>query len=128
MNITTNHPASSYGVPVILDDAGEVMTRGNGVKAVKAKLRINNADMATLCNVSIRTVEGWLQNRHVNAAALNVMGDMIKPARPTQLIERLIERLEHYQAWRRDADTEQPNPTRLGLDLDAASELLKRIP
>jgi DNA-binding transcriptional regulator YiaG len=82
MKITTNHPASSYGVPVIIDDAGEVMTRSEGVKAVKAKLRINNADLATVCNVSIRTVEGWLQNRPINAAALNVMGDMLTPNQP----------------------------------------------
>ena len=77
MTITTQHPASSYGMPVILDDDGQVMDYPSGIRAWRQKLGHSTQDLANLCNVSRRTVEGWEQGRTPNAAALNVMRDLL---------------------------------------------------
>lgn len=79
MNITTNHPQSSYGIPVILSDDGNPLDYAGGVKALRARLNLSRAELAAACNVSHRTVEAWEQGRlMVDAAALNVMGDLLK--------------------------------------------------
>lgn len=77
MKITCNHSSSSYGVPVILADDGSVMDYAPGIKAVRAKLSLSTQDLAEKCNVSRRTVEGWEQGRMPDAAALNVMAQLL---------------------------------------------------
>ena len=77
MRITCDHSASSYGVPVILDGRGRVMDYAPGIKAVRAKLALSTQDLADKCNVSRRTVEGWEQGRMPDAAALNVMAQLL---------------------------------------------------
>lgn len=78
MKITTDHPASSYGVPVILDDEGRPMDYPEGVAAVRERLGLTQAELAAKCGVSRRTVEGWALGRPVSAAALNVMGGLLQ--------------------------------------------------
>jgi len=41
MKITCNHSSSSYGVPVILGDDGDVMDYAPGIKAVRSKLGLS---------------------------------------------------------------------------------------
>lgn len=77
MRITCNHSSSSYGVPVILGDDGDVIDYAHGIKAVRAKLSLSTQDLAEKCNVSRRTVEGWEQGRMPDAAALNVMAQLL---------------------------------------------------
>jgi DNA-binding transcriptional regulator YiaG len=77
MKITCNHSSSSYGVPVILANDGSVMDYAPGIKAVRAKLSLSTQDLAEKCNVSRRTVEGWEQGRMPDAAALNVMAQLL---------------------------------------------------
>ena len=77
MQVTTQHATSSYGIPVILDDAGQVMDYAPGVRAVRAKLEFSTQQLADACGVSRRTVEGWEQGRLPTAAALNVMADLL---------------------------------------------------
>lgn len=77
MRVTTNHPASSYGQPVILDDSGQVMDYAPGIKAIRAKLGWSTQQLADVCGVSRRTVEGWEQGRMPSAAALNVMASLV---------------------------------------------------
>jgi DNA-binding transcriptional regulator YiaG len=77
MKITCNHSASSYGVPVIIGDAGQVLDYGAGIKALRAKLKLSTHDLAEKCGVSRRTVEGWEQGRMPDAAALNVMSQLL---------------------------------------------------
>lgn len=77
MKITWNHSSSSYGVPVILGDDGDVMDYSPGIKAVRAKLGLSTQDLAEKCNVSRRTVEGWEQGRRPDTAALNVMAQLL---------------------------------------------------
>lgn len=77
MRVTTNHPSSSYGVPVILDDRGAVMDYAPGIKAIRAKAGLTTQALADLCGVSRRTVEGWEQGRMPTVAALNVMSSIV---------------------------------------------------
>lgn len=77
MQVTTNHSASSYGQPVILSDGGEVMDYAPGIKAIRDKAGLTTQELADLCGVSRRTVEGWEQGRMPTAAALNVMASLV---------------------------------------------------
>jgi len=76
MKITTRHPASSYGMPVIID-GGHVVDYAAGIKAIRAKLGWGTQQLADVCGVSRRTVEGWEMGRPPTAAALNVMADLV---------------------------------------------------
>lgn len=78
MKITTQHPSSSYGHPVILDDHGQPMDYGDGIRAVRQRLDLTRDALARLCGVSRRTVEGWEQDRIPSAAALNVMDRLLR--------------------------------------------------
>lgn len=40
-------------------------------------------------------------------------------------LKSLADRLKYYNEWRRGSDTEQPNPTQIGRDIDAAVEIIK---
>ena len=75
--ITLNHPASSYGIPIILDDAGQPMDYAEGIKTLRSVKSLSTTELGALCNVSRRTVEGWEQGRPVDAAALNVMSRLL---------------------------------------------------
>jgi len=88
MTITTQHAASSYGQPVILDERGRLVDQVPGLVAVLARLGWSRAELAERCGVSSRTVEAWLQEvdvppgrkaprRVVTAAALNVLADAL---------------------------------------------------
>jgi hypothetical protein len=77
MTITTRHPESSYGVPVILDDAGNPLDYPAGLRLAFARLAWSKAEVAAQCNVSPRTVEGWLHGRQPEARCLNVLADAL---------------------------------------------------
>jgi DNA-binding transcriptional regulator YiaG len=78
MKITTDHSASSYGIPVVLDDAGAVMDTAPGLKAVRAALKLSRADLAALTNVSPRTIEFWEHGRGTpQTRVLNVLADLL---------------------------------------------------
>ena len=79
MKVTTNHPTSSYGVPVFLGDDGKPMIYSDGVKALRLRLGWSVDQLGEACHVSGRTVEGWEQGRLPTTAALNVMGTLIRP-------------------------------------------------
>ena len=75
MTITTRHPESRFGVPVVLGDDGEPLTGGSGVKAVLARLGWDHATAAAKLGVSVRTVRGWLyEDRQPETRCLNVVG------------------------------------------------------
>jgi DNA-binding transcriptional regulator YiaG len=83
MTITTEHPASSYGIPVILDDAGNPMDYAPGVKTVRARLGLSTTQLAEACGKSRRTVEDWEQARRpVPVESLNVMAMLLARLSP----------------------------------------------
>lgn len=82
MKITTEHPASSYGIPVILDDDGNPTDYADGVKLLRDRLGLNTAELGATVGVSRRTVENWEQGRNQpSAPALKLMADLI-PGKP----------------------------------------------
>ena len=74
MKITCNHPSSSSGVPVILDDNGEAMDYGPGLTATLFLLGWSRADFASHCGYSLRSVEKFWQTTIPPAATLNLLG------------------------------------------------------
>jgi len=82
MKITINHPSSSYGMPVILDDTGQPMDYADGVREIRARYKLNTQQFGVICGVSGRTVEGWEQGRPPSAQALLSIAQLInKPKR-----------------------------------------------
>ncbi len=61
MKLTTNHAASSYGIPVFVD-GGRAMNYAAGFHTLR-KSGFSVKDIAKLTGSSTRTVEGWLQGR-----------------------------------------------------------------
>lgn len=75
MTITCNHSASSYGIPVILDDGGALMDYGPGLTAILDRLAWSRADFAAHCGYkSARSVEKFWQGVVPPAATLNMLG------------------------------------------------------
>ncbi len=92
MKITLDHPASSYGVPVILNAKDEVMDYAEGVRAIRRNLALSTKALGAMCGVSHRTVESWEYSVGVpSAAALNVMSrlplDTVVP-RPRRMLRK----------------------------------------
>jgi hypothetical protein len=74
MKITCDHSASSYGIPVILDDSGQPMDYAPGLTALLDRLGWSRADFATHCGYSgPRSVEKFWQGVVPPAATLNML-------------------------------------------------------
>ena len=75
MVITCNHSASSYGIPIILDDSGAIMDYAPGLTAILERLGWSRADFAFHCGYkSVRSVEKFWQGAVPPAATLNMLG------------------------------------------------------
>jgi len=77
MIVTIDHAASSYGVPVILGDDGQVLDYAPGIRSIRDKLGLTARQLGELCGVSERTVNGWEQGRMPETAALNMLGKLL---------------------------------------------------
>lgn len=78
MKITTDHAASSYGQPVILDNAGDVLDYATGIKAVRKALGMSTTEFGQAVGKSRRAVEDWEQGRHMPpASALFVLSGLL---------------------------------------------------
>jgi DNA-binding transcriptional regulator YiaG len=73
MKLTTNHPMSSYGMPIFVDDNNNPIDYADGIKWLREKLNFSVKDLAEKCGVSPRTVEGWEQGRLPSKSALLLM-------------------------------------------------------
>ena len=78
MKITIDHPASSYGIPVILDDAGNLVDYAPGIRAIRTKLGLNTAQLGSEIGVSGRTIENWEQGRLPSASSLLRLAHLLK--------------------------------------------------
>jgi len=73
MKITLHHPASVFGMPVILDPEGKLMKYDKGIKLIRRRLRLSTRDLGAICGSSHRTVEKWEGGQVPPAFALNAM-------------------------------------------------------
>ncbi len=81
MIVTIDHAASSYGVPVILGDDGQLLDYAPGIRSIRDKLGLTARQLGELCGVSERTVNGWEQGRMPETAALNMLGKLLRAQR-----------------------------------------------
>lgn len=85
MKITTDHAASSYGQPVILDDDGNLLDYGPGVREVRRRLGLSRPALGERLGASGRTVEGWEQGK-----------DAV-PARRLWMLKELLESRDSHK-------------------------------
>lgn len=62
MRLTTNHPQSSYGIPIFVDSKNNPIDYGLAIKMLRQKHNISTQDFANKLGVSHRSVENWEQN------------------------------------------------------------------
>ena len=76
MKITCNHPASSYGQPVILADDRSVMDYGAGLTMALKTLGWSRAELSHRCGYKgrARGVDRFWQGHIPPASVLNVVG------------------------------------------------------
>ncbi len=80
MTITTNHTASSYGLPVILDDVGKVMDYADGIREARKRLGWTQAEAAEAAGKSVRSVKLYEAGGQAPPAEyLNVLFDSLQP-------------------------------------------------
>lgn len=78
MRVTTDHPSSSYGQPVILDDAGQLMDYPAGIRAIRLLLADTQAEFAARLGVSKRAVESWEGGQRIpSAKTLNAINKFL---------------------------------------------------
>lgn len=76
--ITTEHPASSYGQPVIIID-GELQNYAPGLQKCRQALGLNCEELGEKLGVSGRTVENWEQGRRmISTPALKLLANLFK--------------------------------------------------
>lgn len=85
MQITTRHPASKYGHPVILNDAGTVLDSKDGLFLAMETLGWSRADLAEKTGISKRTIENYFLDRgKVQVHVLNVLSDALEDLKETE--------------------------------------------
>jgi DNA-binding XRE family transcriptional regulator len=78
MTITTRHPSSSHGLPVVLDDKGEPMDPAVGVKAARHRLGWTVAEAADRAGKNGRSITHYESgHRPPPADYLNLLSDAL---------------------------------------------------
>ena len=60
MKLTTEHPQSSYGVPVFVDAKNNPVDYVDGINWIKEKYKLTTKQLADRIGISDRTVDDWL--------------------------------------------------------------------
>lgn len=77
MKLTTDHSASSYGMPIFVDDENSPLDYADGLRLIRKSKGWSVAEMAEQLGVSARTVEGWEQGRMPSKPALIILSKLI---------------------------------------------------
>lgn len=77
MKLLTTHAASSYGMPVFLDDDGGIMDYASAIRKLCILKGWTYQDLADKCGVSKRTAEGWGQGRLPSKSALLLISNYL---------------------------------------------------
>jgi len=79
MKITTNHAASSYGLPVILDKNGTLLDYPEGLTQALTTLEWSRNQFAVRAGYkSSRSIEKWWQALPPSAKGLNVLKEALE--------------------------------------------------
>jgi DNA-binding transcriptional regulator YiaG len=78
MKITTEHPSSSYGIPVMLDDKNWPLDYADGVKLFRETMGWTREELALATGSSMRTVQGWEYGRPPSGPAIILMGILLE--------------------------------------------------
>jgi DNA-binding transcriptional regulator YiaG len=73
MKLTTNHPPSSSGTPVFLDDSGNPLGYAMAIRLMCKSKGWTYQDLADKTGYSRRTAEGWGQGRIPPKPALRLL-------------------------------------------------------
>lgn len=78
MKVTTNHPKSHRGIPVVLDDEGKVIPHHRAIKLVIERASITPAQFALGAGISLSAVNAYLyRNAKIPARVMNVLGSIV---------------------------------------------------
>jgi DNA-binding transcriptional regulator YiaG len=77
MKLTTDHSASSYGIPIFVDDDNNPLDYADGLRQLRKAKGWSVADLAEQVGVSARTVEGWEQGRLPSKPALIILSKLV---------------------------------------------------
>lgn len=78
MQVTTKHPKSSKGHPVIVSDDGQIMDPILGFRALIKTVGWTRTRVAHECGVAVRTIHGWCSTTNPPISALNVLGSELE--------------------------------------------------
>ena len=85
MNVTTRHPGSRHGQPVILDALGRKMDYGHGINDAMRLLGLTRAALARHAGINVRTLDAYRMGSYPPSAAfLNVLGDLLADQQAAQ--------------------------------------------
>ena len=106
MQVTCLHSASKKGLPVILDDDGDVMPYAKGLTAILKYLQISRAQLAQMMGYkSARSIEKFWQGTTPPAYLLNILGKNIHMAKAydeLSILEDMIKDSPHLEAQTTD--------------------------
>jgi DNA-binding transcriptional regulator YiaG len=77
MKLTADHSASSYGMPVFVDNDNQPIDYADGFRQLRKLKDWSVSDLADHVGVSPRTVEGWEQGRMPSKPALIILSHML---------------------------------------------------
>ena len=80
MNISFSHPSAAPGMPVFLDDKGELVAYTAGFREVRSKFGLTAEDLAKILGVSTRTIDGYAIGRKPTAQTMLALSQYLRQA------------------------------------------------
>ncbi len=77
IKLTTNHPSSSYNIPVFVGGDNNPLDYADGIKMLRKIKKWSTGELAEQLGVSKRTVENWEQGRMPKPIALKFMATFL---------------------------------------------------
>ena len=97
MQVTCLHSASQKGIPVILNNDGEVMPYREGLTAVLKYLQISRSQLAEMMKYkSARSIEKFWQGTTPPAYLLNILGQNLHVAKAYDKLSGLEQLTEQH--------------------------------
>jgi DNA-binding XRE family transcriptional regulator len=84
--LTTDHPASSYGIPIFVDDLNNPLGYGEGVRLIRKAHGLTAGQFGAAIGVSRRTVEHWEQGRMPATESLLKIAHYMKTTKPPKAV------------------------------------------